>query len=224
MNYSTDPFPALDELERPGELGRSQGLAPVSAAEREAVFAAARREGFDLGASEGRLAGRDEAIQAARPDVAFALTALAEAIEDLHRRDGITAAALAERTVDLALAVAESVIGRELQVATATGRDALVRAMTVAPDRGPAVARLHPIDVATLREADHVIGGRSIDIVADDSVERGGSIVTVGSTSIDAQLGTALERVRLELQNIDVVTAIDEAPRAELTVFEGGRS
>lgn len=224
MNFSTDPFPSLDELEPPGGFGHTQGLAPVSATERQTVFAAARQEGFNLGVDEGRRAGRDEAIHAARPDVSFALTALTEAIEDLHRRDGATAGALAERMVDLALAVAESVIGRELQIATAAGRDALVRAMTVAPDRGQAVARLHPVDVATLREADHIIGGRPIDIVADESIERGGSIVTVGSTSIDAQLSTALERVRVELQSIDVVAATSEIPRSEFTVYEGGRS
>lgn len=224
MNLSTDPFPSLDELERPGDPARSHVLAPVSAAEREAVFEAARRDGFDAGITEGRSLGRHEALETARPDVSFALTALAEAIEDLHRRDEVAAGEFAKRTVDLALAIAESVIGRELQVATTSGRDALVRAMTVAPDRGPAVARLHPLDVATLRETDHVVDGRPIDVIADASVERGGSIVTVGSTTIDAQLTGALERVRHELQKIDPIVVADERPQPELTVFEGGRA
>lgn len=223
MSWSTDPFPSLEELAATVPAASGE-IATVSPAERAAELEQARREGFERGLAEGREAGRREAIEAARPDVAFALTALTEAIEDLHRRDNVAAARIAEETIDLALTIAEAVIGRELQIGTGIGRDALVRAMTVAPDRGEAVARMHPLDVATLRGTDNVVAGRAIEIVADDTVERGGAIVTVGATTIDAQLGAALDRVRDELAKLDVTPDLDGSGRTGLTVFEGGRS
>jgi flagellar biosynthesis/type III secretory pathway protein FliH len=61
---------------------------------------------------------------------------------------------------------------------------------------GDAVVRLHPDDVSTLGK---LPSGREMRIVADQRVERGGAIVEIGACTIDAQLGSALERVRKAL-------------------------
>ena len=69
------------------------------------------------------------------------------------------------------------------------------RALALAP-AGDAVVRLHPDDIATA-------GGdfaRDLTILADPTVEPGGCIVEIGACTIDAQISTALDRVREALQ------------------------
>lgn len=190
-----DPFPTVDQL----PLRRATG-GVLSPAEAGAVDAG-RAAGYQQGLAEGRAAGIDQA----REDLAFALTALHAAIEDLHRRDVAGLATLADETAVLALAVAEAVVGREVAIATDPGRDAIARALSLAPDRGDAVARLHPDDVATLGDLAAVHGGRDIEIVADHRVERGGCLLDVGPARVDAQLGPAIERVRAELASAELV-------------------
>lgn len=199
MISSTDPFPSLEQL----PTIRSAASGPLA----PDVAAAARRAG-DEAHADGLRRGYEDGYQAgmadARADLSFALTALHEAIEDLHRRDAAGLATLSEDTVTLALAIAEAVIGREIESAVDPGRDALVRALALAPDRGAAVARFHPDDLARLGDVDRVTGGRRIDLVADQRVERGGCILDVGPARVDAQVGAAVERVRAELATAEL--------------------
>jgi len=209
---STDPFPAVDDL--PTIRAAASGPLPP------AVAAAARRaedrgyeDGLRRGYEEGYAAGAGDA----RSDVAYALTALHAAIEDLHRRDAAGVATLTDEAVALAVAIAEAVIGRELATSVDPGRDALVRALALAPDRGAAIARFHPEDVALLGPIDTVAGGRTIDVLADPTVERGGCILDVGPARVDAQLSAALDRVRAELEGAELVRPADtETPAASM--------
>lgn len=169
------------------------------------VVTAASEAGYADGVQRGYDDGRRTAADDSRNDLAFALTALHAAIEDLHRRDAVGLAQLAEETVDLALAIATAVLGRELDTAVDPGRDALVRALAMAPDRGDAVARLHPDDLARLGTIDDATGGRDVQLVADHRVERGGCVLDVGAARIDAQMGPAIERVRAELATAELV-------------------
>ncbi|MEI2654832.1 MAG: hypothetical protein V9G12_22270 [Microthrixaceae bacterium] len=122
MSSLTDPFPSLEQLPTIRSVA-SGPLAPdVEAASRRAAddgYAEGLRRGYD----DGRLA----AIADAQADLSFALTALHGAIEDLHHRDVAGVATMAEETVGLALAIAEVVLGREIDTAIDPGRDALVR-------------------------------------------------------------------------------------------------
>jgi flagellar assembly protein FliH len=102
--------------------------------------------------------------------------------------------------VDAALALAEAILGRELAVATDPGRDAIVRALAVAPV-GPdgVVVRLHPLDRDRLGDLHDLALGREVTVVADATVAPGGCAATVGATDIDASVAAALARVRLVL-------------------------
>ena len=200
MNSLTDPFPSLEQLPTIRSVA-SGPLAPdVEAASRRAAddgYAEGLRRGYD----DGRLA----AIADAQADLSFGLTALHGAIEDLHHRDVAGVATMAEETVGLALAIAEVVLGREIDTAIDPGRDALVRALAMAPDRGDAVVRFHPEDLARLGDVTTLAGGRRLELVADQRVERGGCIVDVGPARVDAQLAAALDRVRAELSTAELV-------------------
>src|SRR5437773_1636371 len=96
----------------------------------------------------------------------------------------------ARTAVDLAAAV----VGRELQLSASPGSDALARALALVPAGCAAVARLHPDDVASVGD----LSG-AVTVIADPAVEPGGCILEVGDSRIDAQLGSALDRVRAAL-------------------------
>lgn len=191
-------------------------LGSLSAADRRAVdpslVAEARERGFAEGRADGHrqgyLAGHEEAlIAAARAEAdrdhatQQALAALTAAATDLHAHRGRDIAGIEELLIDAALELATAIVGRELQVADDPGRDALVRALRLADGMEPAVARLHPADVDTLGAPDEVAPGREITVVSDPAVEPGGCILEVGKGRIDAQLGTAIERVREVLRS-----------------------
>lgn len=185
-------------------------LGSLSAADRRAVdpsvVAEARERGFAEGRAdgyrEGYLAGHQEALsEAARNEAARdqaadrALAALAAAAADVLADRGRAIEGIEQLLVDAALELATAIVGRELQVADAPGRDALARALRLADGMQPAIARLHPSDVDTLGAVDEIAPGREITVVSDPAVEPGGCIVEVGNGRIDAQLGTALERI-----------------------------
>jgi flagellar assembly protein FliH len=92
--------------------------------------------------------------------------------------------------------IAEGLLGHELRHADARGRDAIARALALAPEAGLVVARLHPDDLAGLPEPENLFPGRDVRVVADSTLNPGDAIVDVGACRVDARLGEALERVR----------------------------
>lgn len=186
----------------------------------EAVRAAARAEGYAAGWAEGQEAARSAATeQAARQATALAAelaTTRARVDATLTRLD--VAAATLEQTMAPAAAEVEStglrlaaelvkvLVAHELAVAENPGRDALRRALALAPSGRPVVVRLHPDDLAVLADPDHPEGidptealGRDVRCVADAAVERGGAVADCDATRVDAQLGPAVARVRAVL-------------------------
>ena len=123
------------------------------------------------------------------------MSALTAAAAELQTRATVEMAQIEDDLAAAALTIAEAVIGRELALADAPGQDAIARALALAP-AGDAIVRLHPDDVATAG-GDF---GRELTILADPTVEPGGCIVEIGACTIDAQISTALDRVREALQ------------------------
>lgn len=198
MSSLTDPFPSLHELPviHAGDAPRPFD----DGAHRQAV-----ERGYAEGVRRGYEDGRAAAEADARNDVSFALTALHSAIEGLAHRDAAGLMEVSAEAVELALAIAEVVIGREIATSLDPGRDALVRALALAPDRGTIVARFHPADLHLFGDLDALDHGRDLQLVADAGVSRGGCILDVGSARVDAQIGPALARVRAELTEGELV-------------------
>jgi len=168
----------------------------------EQAFSDARSLGYADGHAEGVAAARAEhhgAISELRMRIDSALAALAAAEADFRRRQETSVADIENEVVEAALTLVEAVLGREVRTATDPGRDALARALALVPPRTPAVCRLYPGDLAALGELGDLEAGRSIELVPDPSVEPAGCVVEAGATSIDGQLGPAVERVKREL-------------------------
>jgi flagellar assembly protein FliH len=181
---------ATDEAELISRLGE------VDKARLEDMARQGYLDAHERGLSEGYRAGLEQAVQEVTARLGGALSALTAAAQQLAATDAVTMAELDERVIGFALEVAEQLIGHELAATAEPGRDALARAVALAPDRGDLVARLNPADLAGLESAEDLVPGREVAIVADPSVAPGGCILDVGACRIDAQLGPALDRVR----------------------------
>lgn len=97
----------------------------------------------------------------------------------------------------MSVELAEALVGHHLELDGCGAKDALLRAMAKVPREGRLVIRLHPADVEL---AAPFIAGvadwAGHQVVADESVERYGAVVTAQHMTIDAQYGAAFDRVR----------------------------
>lgn len=158
-----------------------------------------RRAGFDAGYAAGLVAAATEAAdREARRDAAVtrATAAMADAAREFSQRQATAVHDIQDELLEAALAIAEAVLERELAVASAPGRDAILRALAMAPE-GDTVVRMHPADVEAIGDIDC---GRDLTIVPDAAVQAGGCVLEVGACRIDAQISSALSRVRKALQ------------------------
>lgn len=153
---------------------------------QEEGFAQGRAEGHELGFREGY-----EHAELRQNELAAAIDSL---LNQLEQRSSELSDRMATEAVDLALQIAEAVLGRELAVASDPGADAIARCLEIAPSTGDLVARLHPDDATRLGE---VLGlaDRQLTVVADPSLQPGDAVVTINDSTIDARLAEALRRV-----------------------------
>lgn len=169
----------------------------------DGVMAQARSNGYATGLEEG-LAAADAQVQRAEQDrwdhIRSAAAALNRSAEQFE-----TAQAAAFRDIEDALATAaflltEALLGRELATASTPGRDAVARAMRLAPERLPANVYLNPNDADAIGDISQLAPGRSLEIIKDPTIAPGDCRVAVARTVIDATLHNAVERAREALE------------------------
>ncbi|MGY1685827.1 FliH/SctL family protein [Geodermatophilus sp. SYSU D00867] len=188
-------------------------LGDVYAEELARLREFARAEGHGAGYAEGlaeagRVVAEAEAEAAARladaqarweRRMASATAALGAAVAALDAAVVPTAEDVRDTIVEGVLTLVEDLLGRELSASTTAGVDAVRRALTLVPADAPAVVRLHPDDLAEVPPAALAALPRSVTVVGDDAVERAGAVAECGPRRVDAQLSTALARVRAVL-------------------------
>jgi len=163
----------------------------------------ARAAGFDQGYQDGFARGVEDARESAARELDEERAALRAVVSLLHKAIDraeetfdTSLAALEDRLVGAAFELVEALLQRELALTTSPGRDALARALALAPPRGALQARLHPDDAHLLDPVDDLAAGRELVVVADPSVAPGDCLLVAGAAEIDASLGEALARVR----------------------------
>jgi flagellar assembly protein FliH len=101
-----------------------------------------------------------------------------------------------DQVVAAAMRIAEVLVGHELAQPDGRGRDAIARALALAPVHGDITARLHPADIAVLGDPAELAPGRVLAIVPDPTLSPGDCVVDVASCRIDARVSAAIERAR----------------------------
>ncbi len=179
----------------------------------EDVRTTAYAEGFTQGYAEGRdraaqeaaaiEQARDEAVAQAQAAMAerlySVLTALAAAASQVEQQWIPAYDQAAAELGPTAVTLVEALLGHELSTPVEQVLDAVRRIASVASMNAPLVLRLNPADADTLWECGVELPevlGRPVEITPDPAVECGGAVGESGASRIDAQLSTALARLR----------------------------
>jgi flagellar assembly protein FliH len=188
--------------------------APVDSAPVERAKEAARTAGYAEGWAQGQRAAalaaqaaQDQAAAAEQAYDARRAAALAQGINAIGRAAaGLenqllpTLAELQELIISHALELAEAILGRELADPDGRGTDAVRRAVAASPDSGDITVRLNPDDyrniMGSATDADYNYEGRPVHLRPDPGLRPGDAVAETGSTTVDASIGTALQRAR----------------------------
>ncbi len=198
----------LDDL-RGGSARPGLDRAALEAVRRDAAtqgYAEGWAEGYRSAAAEVRAQAAAEAAAFAETQRQFAvqissaLAALDAAAGDLERRMAEPMHDVEPQLAEAAVTLAQTILGRELQLTAMPVMDAVRRALNLAPANRPVTVRLNPEDadaVAAALAAGEVeqASAREIALVPDAAIGEGGCVVECDATRIDAQLSSALDRV-----------------------------
>ncbi len=168
------------------ERGRSEGLA---AARQEIAKQVAAHEAVHAAQMQAEQSRRDQ-------ELARAVAALRLSAADFDAREATVMADLDHSVATMAVQIAELLVGCHLELGKWSAREAVLRALALAPRQSVAVVRLHPDSTLELPDVSGAVPGGSVTVVADPLIEAGGCVVEAGNRTIDAQVGPALRRLR----------------------------
>ncbi len=188
---------------RPVALGDLEQLAPPPSQDpvvaAQAIVDAARAEAGALraraaqeGRAEGVRLGREEASAELAPAVAALEAALAEA---RALRDAIVEQAEA-RAAELALAIAEKVVGGALEAEPERVIDVVRGALRGLLESDRIVVCVHPDDVELVRAAGLGSPDAHVEVHPERRVARGGALVRTAVGEVDARIERKLDAVR----------------------------
>jgi flagellar assembly protein FliH len=168
-------------------------IEPGTAEERlRAIAAETRRRAREEGLAEG--------LAEARALVAPAFEAVAEAERLIRAREEDFLRAAERSAVELALAIAEKIVGAAVSARPETVLEVVGGALLRTATRHRLVIEVNPEDLELVSESAEGLAARlggvqRLDVVAERRVERGGCIVRTEEGEIDARIGSQLERL-----------------------------
>ena len=176
-------------LEAPPHLVGDVGTAE----ERLLVLAAeTRRRAHDEGLAEGLAEAGDR--------IGSALAALAEAEAAIRAREEEFLRAAERSAVELAIAIAEKIVGGTVAARPETVLDVVGGALLRTASRHRLVIEVNPEDLELASASAEGLAARlggvqRLDVVAERRIERGGCIVRTEEGEIDARIGAQLDRI-----------------------------
>lgn len=165
----------------------------------EDLLAEARAAGY----AEGRADGRAEALAAAESARAAATEAAAHSLVQAVATLAATRQGLVEEVTADALSLTydllATILGDETVVSAVPPRDVVTRALALAPAGADLIVRVPPGFALSRDELGAVCDLERIELREDPSIAPGGCVIDAGACRIDAQLESALARVRAVL-------------------------
>jgi flagellar assembly protein FliH len=185
---------ALGDLE---QLAPPPSLDPVAAA--RAVVAAAHAEADGLRATaveEGRAEGLRLGREAAAAELTPAAAALEQAVEQVRALQAGAVESAEARAAELALAIAEKVVGAALEIEPERVVDVVRGALRGLLDGDRIVVCVHPDDVEIVRAAGLGSPEAHLEVHGERRIARGGALVRTAVGEVDAQVDSKLDAVR----------------------------
>jgi flagellar biosynthesis/type III secretory pathway protein FliH len=157
-----------------------------------AIAAETRRRAREEGYSEG--------LAEARAQTASAIDALAAAEQGIRSREEEFLRAAERSAVELAIAIAEKIVGGTVAARPEAVLDVVGGALLRTASRHRLAIEVNPDDLELVAESAEGLaaklgGVQRLDVVAERRIERGGCIVRTEEGEIDARIGSQLERV-----------------------------
>jgi flagellar assembly protein FliH len=149
---------------------------------------------------EARDQGRREGQQQARQQVLATLEQLQSLTRSLAEERARMVRAAEADLVELVLDIARSVVQNELSARPELIVDMIRPALEHVADSSSVRLRLHPEDLALVREHAAQSAVSVPELVPDGSLERGDCMVDSNGRSVDGRVTTGLERLREHLQ------------------------
>src|SRR3954447_7062193 len=205
---AADPF-AFEQLDESGDVHQRRSMTRGDAiSEAEALLVAAGREAArvrEQARTEGYEAGRELALAEVHNQLSPAVHALSEALEGIRHARHAAADHVEAHAVDLALMLAEKIVGGTVAAQPERVIDVVRGALRLLTDREGVVVVVNPEDFEIVQMAhDELIGSAggfsALDVQSDRRVARGGAIVRTAVGEIDGTLATKLERAREVLE------------------------
>ena len=163
---------------------------------------------YRVGRNAGYEAGYAAGQQVARDEVAAALQAIREAVEQLATAAGQRTTGIAELASALAVDLAREILQRELREDGSFGSDVVRQALSVANIEDSITIVMNPL------EAELCAAPEQVTIIGDQRVPRTHAEVRIGSSIIDFGIDTALARVRQVLELPEIPRIVEPAQPA----------
>jgi flagellar biosynthesis/type III secretory pathway protein FliH len=201
------------ELMRAAATAEAQRILVEARAERARIMkgaaeegrAAGHAEGREDGLAEGREAGRAEALAEFRERLATVDSEWAAMVGDFETRRETLLIEGRRAVVELAVAIAERVVHRTVELDPAVVEDQLREVLSLVAAPTTLIVRVHPEDEELVRNVlpglrERLVGGVHVRLVTDAAVEQGSCTArTLGGAAIDGSVRTQLDRIVREL-------------------------
>jgi len=187
--------PARLLADEPSGLGR-----PFEAAADDPVIEENTTEPPDPAVEEALMRGYNEGLTRAQQELSADIEAFRNEVRASLARIAEYEKTFAEQheaqLLELTLDTASRIVRERIDNGDEVGVRAFREALQALPAGARVRARLHPDDAATIPAGDtEVVGGR-IEIVADDTLSRGGAVLESDLGSVDATIETAERTAR----------------------------
>lgn len=201
-NLLDDARRQADRIIAEAEAEGRRRASELEAAARPAGFEQGRREAYEQARVEAQRTARDEA----RDTYAKLSQALTKALMEFEENKRRMLATAESGVINLALAVTRRVCKCEVGRASPAARMNAAALLEMVKHEADAVLRLHPADLETVKSAlPEMTAGvqrcEHVELIADESVARGGCVLQSRSGTIDATIETQLDRVAEALMN-----------------------
>ena len=186
----------------------------------EEGFAKGHAAGLERGEAEGRERGHAEGMHEAIGAMEELRESLAEVMQNIEAAHREAVEEAEASVVELALRIAERVIGRAVEADPSLVVDSAREAVATVMGQREVTLRVHPEDLPLLEAAMPDLLARVADLEhvhleSDDGIQRGGCIATFGQGETDATLNTKLDRIAVMLVGHSVQRQDAKAPRRQ---------
>jgi flagellum-specific ATP synthase len=219
QRYRSYNFPVIDGDDSAGP-DCSDGRNPRQTAEQR--LAAVESQAYEEGYAQGREQG--VVLENGKTEPFLEIMRQAQSVLTDHRR--IIRKASRRDAVDIALAMAESIVKHEIRSRPAAAEKILSKALAVVAGQDHVKIRVHPLDEGVVRTIlDNESGGGQVpdkaEIIADRHLQKGGCLIETEFGVVDARIDKQLAVFCSDLKAVELeqpATPEDDADESDRIV------